>query len=80
MLPIIEDPNTQKQLRRSEQIKKWNEREMMSNTTNSNSNSNSNNNNNNYAMDDEEINAKLTTISNDTNDKYAEIYNRTTKV
>ena len=34
MLPIIEDTNTQKQLKRSEQIKKWNEREMMANITN----------------------------------------------
>lgn len=80
MLPIIEDPNTQKQLRRSEQIKKWNEREMMSNLNNNNNN---NSNNNHNGVDDEEISTRLTTISSDTT-KYNNsdnIYtNRTSKV
>lgn len=44
MLPLIEDPNTQKQLKRSEQIKKWNERELMSNINHTNQH-----------LDDEEI-------------------------
>ncbi len=67
MLPIIEDPNTQKQLRRSEQIKKWNEREMLSNLSNTNSN---------HAMDDEDVNMKVA----DDADKYTDVYNRTSKV
>jgi protein phosphatase 1 regulatory subunit 12B len=53
MLPILEDPNTQKQLKRSEQIKKWNEREMMSPTLTSITNNNNNNNNMDINNEDE---------------------------
>lgn len=72
MLPIIEDPNTQKQLKRSEQIKKWNERESMA----SMNYNNNNNNNNTQEANDEEI--KMT----NTIEKYSETttYHRPSRV